>query len=442
MRRGTILSLLLVSLPAVAQDPPPLLLRLDVPKQEVWIGQRVTVTLTAMTPVRFAAAPTFPDLAPAGRTLVLPEGTTVPGTERVGGQSLAALQHSYDFFPAQAGDLTLPPIHMRASVGGPDGQPVPAEATTEPARIVVRPLPGGAPELARLAVTPSLRVTVQADRQPQGLRTGEAITRTIRMEAEDSAAMLLPPAQWGQPDGVAIYPDPPVLQDRTDRGALMAMRTERAAYVPQRPGPVELPGFTIPWFDPRSGELHEARVEALRFEVLPAEGAGDEQTAAPGRSSYWPWVAALVVLALLAIVALFVLRRHRRPYDPARDAFHALARACRDDTARPALAALFRWADMELSGRGASAGKGPAQLAAMTQTPELAEEAQRLETQLCGRDPATKRWRGKGLLAAARRARRRLRDHPDSPRSPALPPLNPGSGVASSPRLVLPNWAR
>lgn len=62
------------------------------PEGPVLFGQRVTVTLTAMTPVRFAAPPSFPDLALRGRAIVLPEGTTAPGTERVGGQSLAALQ--------------------------------------------------------------------------------------------------------------------------------------------------------------------------------------------------------------------------------------------------------------------------------------------------------------------------------------------------------------
>src|SRR3712207_8215619 len=52
----------------------------------------------------------------------------------------------------------------------------------------------------------ALRVSADADRAPEGLRVGEAITRTLRIEAEDTAAMLLPAALWGQPEGVAVYP--------------------------------------------------------------------------------------------------------------------------------------------------------------------------------------------------------------------------------------------
>ena len=93
----------------------PFLLRVSdlAPQVRVWIGQRVTVTLTAMTPVRFVEPPCWPELVAAqGRIVVVPEATTVPGTERVGGESYAALQRSYRSFPPRQAALVLAPIRM------------------------------------------------------------------------------------------------------------------------------------------------------------------------------------------------------------------------------------------------------------------------------------------------------------------------------------------
>ena len=80
MTRRLALALLLIAVPARAQDATPFLLRVAVaPEGAVWVGQRVTVTLTAMTPVRFVDPPSWPDLvAPQGRIIVVPEATTVP----------------------------------------------------------------------------------------------------------------------------------------------------------------------------------------------------------------------------------------------------------------------------------------------------------------------------------------------------------------------------
>jgi hypothetical protein len=340
MRRVAAMLLLFAALPAGAQDAaPPLMLRRTVsPEGPVWVGQRVTVTLTAMTPVRFVAPPDFPDLVAQGRAVVLPEATTVPGVERVGGQSLAALQRSYTLFPAEAGELVLPPLRMTARVGGPDGQPLEAEATVTANRIGAR-VPPGVADLTRLVVAPELRIAVTLDRTPDGLRVGEVITRTVRIEARDTAAMLLPPALWGSPPGVAVYPDPPILQDRLDRGALRASRTDRAAFVPQRSGAVELPGFSVTWLDPRSGDLREEAVAPIRFEALPAVD-GAEAATMPSRR-LWPWAAAALA-AVLAIGALAWQRRRRHRQDPSQQAFDALMKACRADDAHAALPALFR----------------------------------------------------------------------------------------------------
>jgi hypothetical protein len=115
MRRAIAALVVGVSLPfaGATQEQPLLLFQAAVtPERTVWVGQRVTLTLTALTPVRFAAPPAFPDLAGLPHLVVLPEATTVPGTIRVGSASYAALERGVAIFPTEAGEFALPSLSL------------------------------------------------------------------------------------------------------------------------------------------------------------------------------------------------------------------------------------------------------------------------------------------------------------------------------------------
>jgi hypothetical protein len=270
-------------------------------------------------------------------------------------------------------------------------------------------------DLTRLVVAPSFRLTATTDRSPEGLRVGEAMTRSIRMEADDTAAMLLPPALWGAPEGVAVYPAPPALQDRTDRGVLHATRSERATYVPQRAGQFEVPGFIVSWLSPQSGEVQVLQVPAIRLEVLPA--------VAPRRyMPIWPILAGAAACILLLAVASLWRRRSRAPCDPAALAFDDLAAACRRSDAAPAFSALLRWCGAVMPGVHPG---GPVAVAAASATPALAEAALALEHHLYAGQGGS--WSGDTLLAAVRGARHRLGRRVPRRAVPSLPPLNPGA---------------
>ncbi len=435
MRRLAIAAALaILSHPAVAQDRAPLLLRIAVsPQGPVWVGQRIDVTVTAMTPARFVSAPSWPDLvASQGRIIVLPEVSTVPGTERVEGASYAALQRTYSVFAAEAGTLVLAPVAMSARVGGADGQPVDAQASTAENRITAR-LPPGVSDVARLVVAPGFRMTASVEGDTQQIHVGQALVRTLRMEADDTAAMLLPVGAWGQPEGVRVYPDPPVLQDHSDRGVFHALRVERVAFVPQRPGSVELPGFAVTWFDPRSRRAREVAVEPLRLEVLPAAAAGEA-----GGADAWP--APWLLGAGLAASALFgggVWWWRRKPHRRRAAPMAPFAAACRAGDAAVALRALYRWCDAVLPPGGE---RTIGALARLSGVPDLAEQAAALEQAVLGGTASG--WNGKALLVAARSAERALRHAAPGTRGGTLPPLNPMGGARVAPRLTQPRWAR
>ena len=438
MRRFALLPLmLLAALPAVAQDAPDLLLRLTmVPEGPIWIGQRLTLTLTAMTPVRFAGPLNFPDIATEGKVLLLPEATTVPGVERIHGQSFVALQHTYVLFPAEAGELKFRPLRINTIVITSDGGSVEATATLPGKAVTVR-VPNGVTDLTRLVVTPELSIADSVDRAPEGIRAGEAITRTVRMDAQDTAAMLLPPITWATPPGLAVYPDPPTLLDRTDRGQQRASRIERAVFVPQRAGLFELPGMRLTWLDPRNGQLHEATAKPLRIEALPSNGpiGGHSQS----RLS-WRRVVLLVTFAAPILILASVWRwMRRRARNQKHQAFATLAAACRAGQASTAVSALYRWCDEVLPEISREGGVGG--VATLSGTPALIAHARALEDAVYGAGRTDTPWDGRPLYIAVRSARWRLALPRRGVGSERLPPLNPL--VASrlpSPRVVLRHW--
>ncbi|MGE4048459.1 MAG: hypothetical protein AB7F35_26625 [Acetobacteraceae bacterium] len=396
------------------------------------MGQRIEVTLTAMTPVRFASPPSWPDLAVShGRIILLPEASTVPGTEHVNGVSYAALQHSYSIFAAEAGTVVLAPVEMSVRVGGPDGQPVNARASTGETRLTTR-VPPGVMDVARLVVAPSFRMTAATESNAAEIRVGQAVVRTLHMEAEDTTAMLLPAGAWGSPEGVRVYPDPPVLQDRSDRGVFRALRSERVGFVPQRPGQMELPGFSVTWFDPRSGRAREVKVDPLRLDVLPAAAAGAGRTRGHGE-----WLLPASAAAALVLAGILALWWHRREHQREASPIQTLAFACRSGNAKAALRALYRWSDALLP---PGEDRTLATLAQRADAPALTEQVAALEAHALG-DHAVA-WNGDALLSAARATERALRHTSRGARHTALPPLNPLAAPAMAPRLTQPRWVR
>ena len=431
--------LLLAPLATAAQEPPALGLRLEREGSgPVWFGQRVGLTATLRTPIRFASPPLFPELVVQGRAIALPNGTTTPGSERVGAETYVLLQHVYDVFPAEAGTLTIAPVTMAVSIGAEGGGLAEAQAASAPLVLEVR-LPPGTADPARLVTAPSLRLAATQEGDPARVPVGEAVTRTVTLVAEDSAAMLLPPMPWAAPEGVRAYPDPPRLTDHSNRGVLSATRVDRAAFVPERPGRYDLPGATLQWFEPRSGRMQVLSVPPLAIQAVAAAATPGE--AAPARRPWRVAFGAAGGLVLLAALGWWLWRRRQRPADPEAEGFAALRRACRAGDAPAAMAALLRWTAL-----ASPPGAPPtaARLAALAGVPALETEAAALASRCYGTPAASVGWSGAALLAAASAARHVLRRavRPSPPRTARLPDLNPIAAPRPVPRVTLPGWAR
>lgn len=270
------------------------------PERQVVIGQQTRFFIEILTDTWFSKAPDYPELNLEGAIALMPEQLGSNYTERIDGVTFAAQRRSYVIFPQRAGPLELPSLRIRLGVSEDGKAGSPFWLKTPPLRLNVV-LPAEAEGIDGLVTTPRLTVRDRWSKPLDGLKVGDAVKRTVQMNAEQALGMLLPELVFAAPPGIAVYPDQPRIQDSVNRGQYQGERVETVTYMLQRSGDFTLPAIEVHWWNTGSGVLETEILEERTFEVSGA--AGGTAFAAPSDLLSW-W------RAHLARVLAYV-REHR-----------------------------------------------------------------------------------------------------------------------------------
>ncbi|WP_062269999.1 BatD family protein [Endozoicomonas arenosclerae] len=167
------------------------------------------------------------------------------------------------------------------------------------------------------------------------VRVGDAITRTIVVEAEGLTGVQLPAINMPKPAGVNTYPDKSTTDDHASDSGVIGSRIEAIALIPTRPGKIELPPVRYKWFDTDTQTEKVAVIPAKTITVLPSEKGEvvasaptiptlkEEEPKAPvcppapentvvTSGSGWLWPSVSAVFALLWLLTLGALWRCKR----------------------------------------------------------------------------------------------------------------------------------
>ena len=416
-----VLALLLVLLPALAQAQAPagepvIRTMLD-PAQGAVIGQPVRLNVEVLFPGEMLHPPrvTVPEAAGAQILRFETQATTM--RERIGEQDYVGQSFEFVLFPRRGGAIAVPAPNV--TLLDRSGEPA-GSAKGEPTRIDVTVPPGIDPSGPVLAAD---RVDVEQSWSPNPataqFKPGSALVRLIRRQADGVPALGMAEFHFAAPEGVRIYADPPLAEDRSNRGNVEGHRMDKVTYVFERAGSYELPALSQPWW---SLSDKQARMEtlpgvAVTVAAAPAAGRPDAQKRWPGLA----WLAAALVLAILA-AALIVLRpklsalwqqavlRHRSSEAAARRELLRTAKAGDAATTYQAFSHWLRRLPPDEQQRVRSSAVAPA----------LAG----LERALFGAGPAWDRAAGAIFASAVTTFNRQNRSPPHRVVEP-LPPLNP-----------------
>jgi hypothetical protein len=286
--------------PSIAPDAP--FLRVVFEATEAVPGQPLSLRLTVLVPTFMPAPPVWPTLEAPNLLVRLPERSTNPTSERIGGETWSGITRHYRISPMVPGDFAIPAQDVVVTWNDPaSGNAGKTVLRTEPIAFS-GVLPEGAAGLDPFIAAEGLELVQTIEGSPEAMRPGDSVTRTLTAAVRGASPMFLPPLlPTVAIEGVAAYPDEAVLAEQDERGRLGGTRQESVTLVAEGGGTGEVPAVSLDWYDLDNGEVATATVEGFVVNVdgPPASRAAPRDWRAIGLAL----AAGLVALALLVPLA-------------------------------------------------------------------------------------------------------------------------------------------
>lgn len=428
MRRFWLFLLVAFSTLLVRAQAPLVRARLE-PSKGILVGQPVRLTVTVMVPNYFTGSPDFPEFELENAIVVLPQDRPQNSNEQISGITYASITEVYTIYPQQAGDFKIPPAEIRVSYAVR-----PPSTTTAQVPLTTLGFHADVPAAAANLdyFLPTTQLTMRQTWSPplKNLRAGDTVKRTITVIAAKMQAMLIPPFPFTAPDGIRVYEEEPVVQDKkTDRGDfLYGQRTQSAKYLIQKEGSYTLPAIELKWWNLSTNRLITASLPAMQLNAATANAVSElppEQESAvaaqPEDSSFWRRHRLSVLSSGLCLIALLVffwvtgkyvpllyrgLRTRYGLYVRSEAAcFRRLVRACRRNDATATYGLLLRWLGTTRPTTGLE------EFLCITADRDLALELNELGARLFGKEVQHTTWEGKRLAGLLKLYRKQQRKH-------------------------------
>ncbi|MBB2756486.1 UNVERIFIED_ORG: hypothetical protein GGR68_000584 [Xanthomonas campestris] len=269
-------------------------------------------------------------------------GDDVSSVKVLNNRQYNVVERRYLLVPERSGRLVLPSARFNGrSVGGffddyfgrGNGE-LSARSASIP--LQVRAQPANAPQPWLPLRSLQLRYTTT----PQRATAGEAAQLVVEASARGATQAQFPELPTPSVPDAQVFAEPPQYEERFVDGSPQLRLTRRYSIVPNRAGPLVVPGLQVAWWDVGAAAAKTAALPDLTLDVAAGSGAfaapaptpaaspspdNAAPTAAAGTLSLqqaaatqrpWGWIAAAIGFALLWIATLVwaLLRRRGGPH--------------------------------------------------------------------------------------------------------------------------------
>jgi len=236
------------------------------PANGIIVGQPVRLVVEVFVPNYFTGSPDLPDFDLENAIVVLPQERPQNKNERINGTTYAGIAQTYTIYPQQPGGFRLPPAQIAVSYASAPPQKAETRLTLPPLTFHAD-IPREAQTLSYFLPTTQLTIQENWSSPLKNLRTGDTVERTITVTATRMQAMLIPPLQLDAPNGIRIYLQEPIVQDKkSDRGEFVfGRRTQSVKYLIQKEGSYTLPALELKWWSLSTNRLVTAALPAVSF---------------------------------------------------------------------------------------------------------------------------------------------------------------------------------
>lgn len=240
------------------------------PNNELVVKQQVILYIEVSTPDQFLGGTKIAAFDMNEVVILRREKFPVNTTRRIGNKTRSVQLWSITLYPQRQGPFLIPSIELRVPTTNELGQISEVFVTTEPISFIATipaeieaQLAGLSRTLNSWIASPHFQVEEHYDKPLNDLKVGSSVTRVIDIQSENIAAMMLPALQFLSPEGLAVYPEPPKIIDKVNRGDYLATRVETVTYVVEKAGSYRLPPLNFYWWN--------LNLQALQHETLPEQ---------------------------------------------------------------------------------------------------------------------------------------------------------------------------
>ncbi len=254
----------------------PLQMKASVSSESIYVQQELILTVQILFSIQLYDQNRLNSLN-ISNALVKQLGETRNFETIVDGVRYRGFELKYSIHPQAVGEMVIPSLTFTGVAAEPhkpfdsffsqSGKPVLARSPE--LRVEVKPKPDNYPAGATWLPARNLKIEQKWSQSPHSLQVGDAITRTITVEADGLSAAQLTPILMPQPQGVNSYPDKSGTEDQETDHGIQGQRTDSIAMIPSHPGKVTLPAINYTWFDTETGTVQNASLPATEIEVMP-----------------------------------------------------------------------------------------------------------------------------------------------------------------------------
>jgi hypothetical protein len=287
------------------------------PQENIIARQQVNLQVEIATDRWFSGGSRIGDVEIKDAILLQREKFALNSSRSEDGTSWTVQQWTLVIYPQRGGLFEIPAIPVHLSIAGDNLESIVGELQTEPFSFTAslpEPLFEEFEKTSWIA-TSHFSVDERFDKSFDDLKPGDAIVRSISMSAIDLPAMMLPNITPDKLQGIAVYPKPPQLTDKVNRGNYLAERSQIITYVFEKPGDYELPKQTFYWWNLETKTFETIELDARVMKVQDLAGVAASGNLEPTASwqqtitGLFPTLAKTGLALLLAVIGWVAFRR-------------------------------------------------------------------------------------------------------------------------------------
>jgi len=259
-------------------------------KDSIYVQEQLLFTIRLYYTINGIRNPIFTDLEMPD-TVIQMIGTPNQYEKLVDGVRYGVYEKQYALFPQRSGTLEIPDIMFRGEVTDGSSNYVFRNLNTrtitsyaEGYSVAVREKPANYPVDAVWLPASNITIRERWDNDFSNVRVGDALMRTIELEANGLDGAALPPIELPTVPTVNNYPEPPEISRSYVGGNIVGQRIQMNSMLVTEVGTIRVLGVTLPWFDIDTEEVKYATIEDTAIRVGPVRTTGQDEPMSLGGS--------------------------------------------------------------------------------------------------------------------------------------------------------------